>query len=179
MTAKIIHEKPLSGEYAEVLFYENEGNSLWVLFEDDETGSEWLGIFGCGSSTKMSVELASAPGEFFVVAGGFGYVVDALNRRVINSWKDTWICDLAYDAKTRRIVATDGIRLSVIENQKRLWAGPRIAIDGVGGLCFKQGLLHGETSVNFANDYGHVYAPFTLDPITFEYRCSKRCLLGD
>lgn len=82
--AEIVYEKPLSGVYDEVPFGASASNTLWVKFSDRDGIDEWIGIFGTGTSCSARVDKAIEPDKFLISAGGFGYLVDATKRQLLN-----------------------------------------------------------------------------------------------
>src|SRR5690242_8551790 len=124
--ASIIHEKPLSGVYEEKLFGSDSGNTLWVKFSDRDEIVEWIGKFGTGGSASARVDKAIEPDKFLVSAGGFGYLVDATRRELLNHHFEPFTQDIAYDAKTNRFIIADYVRLRLIESGKVVFSSKRI-----------------------------------------------------
>src|SRR6516164_2939813 len=112
--AEIVHEKPLAGLYEEQLFGSDSGNTLWVKFSDKDGAGEWIGKFGTGGSASARVEKVLEPDKFLVSAGGFGYLVDATNRIILNHHFEPFTTDIAYDSQTNRFIIADYVRLRLV-----------------------------------------------------------------
>jgi hypothetical protein len=140
--AAIVHEKPLSGTFDEVLFGSDQGNTLWVRFSDGDGMSEWIGKFGFGFSTSMRVTKAVEPDRFMVVAGGAAYLVDASKRRLLNQYFDGFMQDIANDPKKNHFIAGD-VRLRIIEDGHEIWASKRISVDGIHSMAVENSVLSG------------------------------------
>ncbi len=144
--AEIVHEKPLSGAFEEVLFGSDRGNTLWVRFSDRDDVREWIGKFGCGFSSSMRVTKVVEPDRFMIVAGGAAYLVDATCRRLLNQHFEPFVQDIAYDPEKNHFIAAD-IRLRVIEAGREIWASRRISIDGIHSIKVSGRVLSGVTVV--------------------------------
>lgn len=140
--AEIIYEKPFSGEFTEVSFGSDKGNTLWVKFSDRDGIQEWIGKFGCGITQVMRVTKAVEPDIFIIIAGGFAYVLNATTHRLLNYYCDTSIEDIVYDAPTNQFIAAD-THLRIIENGHEVWTSRRIALDGVSGMSIQDRILTG------------------------------------
>ena len=149
--AEIVHEKPHSGEFEEVLFGSDSGNTLWVRFSDKDGANEWIGKFGCGWSNSMRVTKAVSPDRFMIVAGGCAYVIDATTRKLLNQHSGAYTQDVAYDPTRNHFIAAD-IRLRVIEDGREIWSSHRISIDGIHSLQVDGRVLKGRTVVGYEGE---------------------------
>lgn len=163
-SAEMIFEKPLSGEFDEVQFGPDRGNTLWIQFGDSESATVWIGKFGCGQSQAMRVSPARRPGWYFVVAGGFAYVIDATHRTLINHYLSPWIQDVAFDPQAEDFIAAD-TDLRVIHGGKEVWRSDRISIDWIHSLRIEGRLLHGMAIVGYQDEE----APFVFDLDTRQF----------
>ena len=156
--AEIVHEKPPSGAFDEVLFGSDHGNTLWVRFSDRDGAGEWIGKFGCGFSSSMRVTRAIAPDRFMIVAGGFAYLIDATNRKLLNQHCEAYTQDIAYDSKRNHFIAGD-IRLRIIEDGREVWSSKRISIGDIRGMSVEGRVLSGTSVVGYNDEEG----PFAFD----------------
>ena len=65
--AEIVHKKPLSGAFEEMLFGSEHRNTLWVKFSDKDRINEWIGKFGAGSYSTSRVTKVEEPDIFLFV----------------------------------------------------------------------------------------------------------------
>lgn len=165
--AEIVYEKPLAGLYEEKLFGSDSGNTLWVKFSDKDGAGEWIGKFGVGCSASARVEKVVEPDNFLVSAGGFGYLLDATNRELLNHHSEQFTQDIAYDSKTNRFIIADYVRIRLVESGRVVWSSPRIALDGIRNLKLQGRLIHGLA----VTDYEGKESEFTFDLDTFEIKC--------
>lgn len=145
-TAETVYEKPASGEFTELLFGSDHGNTLWIRFADEDGLNEWIGKFGCGyASTIMRVTPAGPPDHFMVVAGGFAYLIDATRRQLLNHYTRERTQDVIFDCQTRRFIVAD-THLRIIEDGREIWTSPRIALDRIEHLRLQGRILTGQSS---------------------------------
>ncbi len=164
--AEVVHKKPLSGAFEEVLFGSDCGNTLWVKFSDKNGIHEWIGKFGTGDNTVSQVTQAFPPDKFLVSAGGFAYLIDATNRKIINQFCEGLIHEVVFDAQKNYFVITDGIRIRFVQSGKQVWASRRIALDGIRNLNIEGRVLKGFAVVGYEGE-----EEFTLNLETLEIRC--------
>ena len=170
--ASIVHEKPLSGAYDEKLFGSDAGNTLWVKFSDHDGVVEWIGKFGTGGSASARVDKVSEPDKFLISAGGFGYLVDATKRELLNHHSEPFTQDVAYDSKTNRFIIADCVRLRLVESGKVVWSSKRIALDGIRDLKIEGRLLKGLAMTDYVGaDHTESESSFSLDLDTLEVNC--------
>ena len=158
--AKIVHEKPPSGDFEEVLFGTDRGNTLWVYFSDRDGVSEWIGKFGCGFSPSMRVTKVIEPDRFMIVAGGFAYLVNATSRELLNQHSEAYTQDIVYDPIRNQFVSAD-VRLRIIENGQETWSSSRISIDDIHNLKIEDRILSGTSIVGYNGEEGSF--AFNLD----------------
>ena len=164
-TAEIVYEKPASGDFTEILFGSDRGNTLWIRFADQDGLHEWIGKFGCGFRAPMRIIKAIEPDKFTIIAGGFAYFVDATQRKLLNHYcDDTYHIDIAYDPLNNRFIVGD-VHLKIIENGAEIWRSPRIALDGICGLTLHDRILTGQAM----HGYEEESEPFALDLDTREF----------
>jgi len=170
--AEIVHAKPLAGLYEERLFGSDSGNTLWVKFSDNDGVDEWIGKFGTGSSASARVDKAIEPDKFLISAGGFGYLIDATNRKLLNHYSEPFTRDVAYDAKTNRFIVADYVRLRLIEAGKVVWSSKRIALDGIRDLKIEGRLVKGLAMTDYVGtDHEESESSFTFNQDTLDVNC--------
>ena len=170
--AEIVHKKPLSGEFEEVLFGSDSGNTLWIKFSDKEGIKEWIGKFGTGGSASVRVDKVVEPDKFLVSAGGFAYLLDATNRKLLNYHFQQFAQDVAYDPQSNRFVIADFVRLRLVESGKVVWTSKRIALDGIRDLKIEGRKIRGLAVTNYEGDDHHEKeSSFTFDMDTLEVNC--------
>ncbi len=121
---------PLSGLYEEHDF----GNGAWrcCLKFTDSHHLEWCGKFDPGSRNAARKALWF-PGtcEFFVLADGQGYIVDADKREVLARTN----CDCLEDAilipHQGLVAVTNGLTIGLVGRPGDIWESERITFDGV------------------------------------------------
>jgi hypothetical protein len=165
--ASIVHKKPLSGVYVEKLFGSAAGNTLWVKFSDMDGIDEWIGKFGTGGSASARVDKVIEPDKFLISTGGFGYLVDATKRELLNHHFEAFTQDVAYDSKTNRFIVADCVRLRLIEAGKVVFSSKRIAIDGIRDLKIQDRLIRGLAVTGFEGEESE----FTFDIDKLEIKC--------
>jgi hypothetical protein len=150
--AEVVHEKPLSGAFEEVLFGSDRGNTLWVKFSDKEGINEWVGKFGTGGFSASRVTKVEEPDKFLVCAGGFAYLINATNRQIVDKFCNEFVYDVVYDSQNKNFVVTDGIRIRIIGAGHEIWASKRIALDGIRDLKFEGRIVSGLAEVGFKGE---------------------------
>jgi hypothetical protein len=170
--ASIVHQKPLSGVYEEKLFGSDSGNTLWVKFSDRDEIFEWIGKFGTGGSASARVDKAIEPDKFLISAGGFGYLIDATNRTLLNHHFEPFTQDVAYDAKTNRFIIADYVRLRLVESGKVVFSSKRIALDGIRDLKIEGRLVKGLAMTDYVGaNHRESESSFTFNLDTLEVNC--------
>ena len=165
--AEIVHEKPLDGVFEEKLFGSDTGNTLWVKFSDKDGVTEWIGKFGTSTSSSSRVDKVIEPDKFFISAGGFGYLVDATNRKLLNHHFEESTRDVVFDAQTNRFIVADFVRLRILDSGKVVWASERIALDGIRDLKMEGRVVRGLAVTGFEGEE----SVFTFNLDTFEVKC--------
>jgi hypothetical protein len=165
--AEIVHEKPLDGVFEEKLFGSDSGNTLWVKFSDKDGVTEWIGKFATGASSSSRVDKVIQPDRFFISAGGFGYLVDATNRKLLNHHFEDFTQDVVFDAQTNRFIVADFVRLRILDSGKVVWASERIALDGIRALKMEGRKVQGLAVTGFNGEE----SVFTFDLDTLEVKC--------
>ena len=150
--AEVVHKKPLSGVFEEMLFGSDRGNTLWVKFSDKDGINEWVGKFGTGYYSASRVTKVAEPDTFLVCAGGFAYLVNATNRQILNKFCNECVSDVVYDSKTENFIVTDGIRIRIIKADQEIWTSKRIALDGIRDLKIEGRIVSGLAEVGFKGE---------------------------
>ena len=170
MDAEVIFEKPLSGEFEEMLFGSASGNTLWVRFFDPLGIVEWIGKFDCGVGGGNKVTKMREPDKFFVCAGGWVYFVDATARKLLEaSFCNNNVRDAVYDCSTDGILIADWSSISLIKSSARVWS-VQVGTDGIRNLELEGSILRGLGQF----DYDGSERAFTLDLETRKLRVSSR-----
>lgn len=156
--AEIVHEKPADGEFEEVLFGSDHGNTLWVKFSDQHGASEWIGKFCCGPATAMRVEKVEDPDRFLIIAGKFAYVVDATRRTLLNYSDDEFVYDFAYDPATGQLIVAD-LNLRLIEDGQVVWQSEEFSYEYIHDLKVEGRQLTGMAVIGYEDER----APFSFD----------------
>ncbi|PTY02053.1 hypothetical protein DB347_25180 [Opitutaceae bacterium EW11] len=165
--AEIVHERPPSGTCDELLFGSDRGNTLWVKFSDRHGIVEWIGKFGCGTSSAMRVTLAAPPDRFIVAAGGYAYLVDATRRILLNEFHDQFAQDVAFEPTRNAFVVADYVRIRLVEAGKVTWMSPRIALDGIRNLKVEGQTIRGLAVTGYEGEEEE----FIVDLDSREVRC--------
>jgi hypothetical protein len=147
--AEIIHEKPLSGGFAEVLFGSDKGNTLWVKFSDKDGANEWVGKFGVGGSGVGRVAKIAEPDIFLVSAGGCAYLVDASKRELVNQYCDTAAQDVVCDNQRKLLIVARWTQLRWVEFGGKILFSRDIAWDGIRDLEIDGRVLSGLACLNY------------------------------
>jgi hypothetical protein len=150
--AEIVFEKPLSGEFEEVLFGSDRGNTLWIKFSDLGGLNEWIGKFGVGGLGAGRVTKVEEPDRFLISAGGFAYLVDATDRKLISQFCDQDACDIAYDFKRKMLIVADYTKLSWIEFGQQVSFSRKISVDGIYDLKVEGNILTGLAIADYGGD---------------------------
>ncbi|MDF9827117.1 hypothetical protein M2447_001206 [Ereboglobus sp. PH5-10] len=168
-TAVIVHEKPPSGAFDEILFGHDHGNTLWVLFSDKDGILEWIGKFACGFSSSMRVIKLVEPDRFLIVAGGNAYLIDASRRMLMNQYSGIFGEEIAYDPERNHFIAAD-VCLRIIENGQEIWTSKRIALDAIYNMKIEGRILSGMAVVDYNGDENNEEQfAFNLDSREFIY----------
>lgn len=150
--AEIVFEKPLSGEFEEVLFGSDSGNTLWIKFSDADGLNEWIGKFGVGGWGSGRITKVQEPDRFLISAGGFAYLVDATDRKLVSQFCDREARDMAYDFKRKMLIVADYTKLNWIELGKKVSFSRTIAVDGIFDLKVEGNILTGLAIANYGDD---------------------------
>ena len=157
--AEIIEERPLSGEFDEVLFGSDKGDTLWVKFSDQNGINEWVGKFGVRGFGTARVIKFEEPDLFIVALRSSAYLVDATNRKLINEYQNDNALDITYDDKRKTLLVADHTDLHWVEfGGKRLF-NRKISVHGIRELMIEGNILSG---LGYAN-YDGEEKRFTFD----------------
>ena len=105
----------MSGAFEEVLFGSDLGNTLWVKFSDKDGINEWIGKFGVGGQGAGRIIKVAEPDRFLVSAGGYAYLVNATDRKLVNQYYEENACDVIYDIKRKLLIVADYTELRWVE----------------------------------------------------------------
>lgn len=168
--AELVFEKPLSGDFPEVLFGSALGNTLWVRFSDALQIDPWIGKFDCGNFGGNKVTKIAEPDKFFVCAGGWFYFVNATARKLIEDpCRNEHVHDAVFDPTSRGVLTADWSSISLIKSGVIEWS-VRIPTDGIRNLKLEGNMLRGLGEF----DYDRTEREFTLDLETKKYNVGAR-----
>jgi hypothetical protein len=122
---------------------------------------------GTGGSASARVEKAIEPDKFLISAGGFGYLVDATKRALLNHHFEPFRQDIAYDATTNRFIIADYVRLRLVESGRVVFSSKRIALDGIRSLKLEGRLIVGLATTGYEGEE----SGFTFDLDTLQVKC--------
>ncbi len=150
--AEIIYEKPLSGDFDELLFGSNLGNTLWVKFSDKDGINEWVGKFGVGGRGSGRIIKILEPDRFFISAGGFAYVIDATIRKLVWRYSEEDVLEMVYDVPKNLLIAADYTKLHWIDRENKVLAVKDVAVDGIRDLKIEGRILSGLAYRNYGDE---------------------------
>jgi hypothetical protein len=171
--AEQVFEKPLSGAFEEVLFGSDRGNILWVKFSDKDGINEWIGKFEVGGSGAGYVTKYEEPDKFVVSAGGFAYLVDATNRRLMSQYHNDNALEIIFDCKRKSLIVADNTDLHWIEFGGKTSFSRQISVDGICGLKIEGEILSGLAYRNYDNEQRFWFDLDTLKILRWEEIISK------
>lgn len=168
--AELVFEKPLSGEYEEVLFGSAIGNTLWVLFSDQHDIGQWIGKFDCGLYGGNKVTKCAEPDKFFICAGGWFYFVDATTRELLEEpYCGQNIHDAVFDPTSGCVLVADWSTISLIKSKTKVWS-VAVGTDGIRNLKLEGDILRGIAEF----DYNGTEREFTLNLVTKKLEAGRR-----
>ena len=168
LTANLMTKKPISGEYLERQFSCSVLINTWVLFSGKDFKS-WVGVFGNGTAPYFS-SIAKFDGTniFLIIAGGQGYIIDAMDGRLLlrTKWNYAYSCFTVPGHPFVLVASNIEVCASYIEKDvlatlQQLWCTyfdklghkvlpepaelHRIALDGIVFDGIKDGFLSGKS----------------------------------
>jgi hypothetical protein len=141
--AEIVYEKPLSGEFDEILFGSDRANTLWVKFSDKDGAGEWIGKFGVGGGGPGRVIKFAEPDQFIVSAGSFAYFVDATNRKLVGQYQNDAASEIIYDNERKNFIVAGLTDLQWVEPGGKLLFSRSVSVDGIWNLKIEGNILSG------------------------------------
>ena len=142
--AEQVFEKPLSGAFEEVLFGSDLGNTLWVKFSDKDGINEWIGKFGVGGSGAGRIVKFAEPDKFIVSAGGFVYLIDATQRKLVSQYRNDNALDIIFDIKRKSFIVADYTQLHWVEFSGKTLFSRKVSMDGIYDLKIVGNVLSGQ-----------------------------------
>jgi hypothetical protein len=168
--AEIVFEKPLSGQFEEILFGSASGNTLWIRFFDPLELVEWIGKFDCGGFGGNKVTKTAEPDKFFVCAGGWVYFVDGTKRKLLGEpLREDCILDAIYDPVSGGVLAADWSTVSLIKAGTEMWS-VGMGTDGIRNLALQGKVLKGLGEF----DYDGSEREFSLDLETKKLKVGRK-----
>ena len=169
--AEIVYEKPLAGVFEEKSFGSDLGNTLWVKFSDAHGINEWIGKFGTGVYGSNYIEKVGEPDQFFVSAGGFGYLIDATQRKVLDHHFDEFSNGIAYDPKSKRYIVAGHTHLRLIQSGQTLWESMKFATDGIRNFKVEGRIIKGFATIDYEGK--ETEFAFDMDALTIQLLKAK------
>jgi len=164
MKAELVKERPISGEYEELVF-DASGDSTCVKFEDSEY-IEYLGIFGIGIGNNTIV--AQNNDRAFIISKGQGYVFDINERKVIHKSEEDNLLEVVSPNYNQYFVAYDSFSLFVFKDNL-VFENKRITSDGIKIISMENAIIKGQVC-DFID-----WVDFSLDLSTMDYNCEWEC----
>ncbi len=168
MNAELLGVAPPSGEFPEYHFGEHFDSWLWVKFMSNE-GEEWVGCFAKGNDgVKSHVAYNSAGSRVFVAAGGNGYLLDTLERKLILQTEEYPLIQSCIATQNPNyFIASTYFSFYVIrEDDSLLEIRPEFMVDGIRIKEQVGNKVIGE--VETAENQYEKPVPFEFDLITFQ-----------
>jgi hypothetical protein len=150
--AEIIYEKPLSGDFEELSFGSDQGNTLWVKFSDKDGINEWVGKFGDGCRGSRRIVKILEPDRFFISAGSFAYIIDATARKLVWQYSKENVLDIIYDVQKNLLITADYTKLHWIDQENKVLAVKDVAVDGIRELKIEGRILSGLAYRNYGDE---------------------------
>jgi len=161
MHIELLRTPPLSGDYLERHYDVSARANTWVRFDDGE-GAEWVGVFGNGDwvRSKAAVPFGDDGGRtVLVVAGGRGYVVNALTGDLV-----------------RRSSRDDLNRTAAVPGRDFVLAASTTGIWAIGRIDDRAAWSHGPDLSNAAPSTPVSETTLALDGVLFdEVRSDTAC----
>ena len=125
-----LREIPLSGSFEEHDFGTG-GLRCWVKFTDSQY-REWCGKFLPGTK-PVGRKILWLPGtrNFFILASGRGYIVNADTRELIARTESDMLEDAVVVPESNAIVVTNGLTIGLFGPDGGMWESERISLDGI------------------------------------------------
>ena len=170
--AEAVHVRPISGLFEEKMFGSDRGNTVWVKFSDKLGINEWIGKFGSGGYGSTRVDKIGYPDQFFISAGGNGYVIDATSKELLAHHFGAYDNTLAYDSKTKRFIVADFTKLMAVEAGQIVWTSKRIALDGIQASKVDGRIIEGWAVTSYEGRESNF--TFNLDTLEIKFKKMKR-----
>jgi hypothetical protein len=140
----ILQTRPDSGTYDEFEF-SNSNELLWVKFVEDSFET-WIGKFKLGMKiNKCKIVTIENTSYVIILSGGIIDVFDFDRKVILNSSKIDHYEDIHYMPVLDVLVATDGLRLFIMNPITLMsnWTSKRISWDGVSFDRYEERLIFG------------------------------------
>jgi hypothetical protein len=103
----------------------------------------WVGNFQRGDGSLDKVIQHPDDRHVIVVAGGQGYIIDALSRE-LTCLLESGVSSMLIISDQRQVVVSDDIRLQLVGSQGLIWSTRRIAWDGIQELRLDGDFIRGQ-----------------------------------
>ena len=129
LKTSILSKPPISGSIKECWF-DAQGDCTWIQFErESET---WAGIFGHGTLKNHHAVCKFADDKYvFVIAGGQGYVLDSLSKKLCHKTSVDYFTNAITAPGKDLVIACDFCRLYAFDTQELIWQSEQVALDGI------------------------------------------------
>jgi hypothetical protein len=108
-------DRPISGQFQEKHFGQVTPYSIWVLFTD-KGYQHWVGSFAQGwEGFPTLIFNLDEQEKALIVAGGDGYLINVLQKELLNEDELSGIKTAITDAERQRIIFSDGLNLHCID----------------------------------------------------------------
>lgn len=110
-----IIDRPISGQYYEIHFGETSSNCFWVKFTDN-ANDIWVGSFEQGLVQNKTIMLRlDKQNKAFVIASGKGYLIDVVNKQLLNKKEILNIKSAILNEDQTKIYFSNGFNLQSID----------------------------------------------------------------
>lgn len=164
MNAVLLKARPLSGEFEELYFDQND-EMISVKFEDDDY-LEYCGVFGGGFGSYSNVIVLD--GLAFVVSFGQGYIFDINTRAVVHKTKNDQLVFFDVSQANKYFICCSQTKLFIYNLNGLVWSSDRISSDGIEIIQIND-IVFGKV-FNFEK-----WVDFKLNLSTFDYQCEWIC----
>ncbi|MEM8918448.1 MAG: hypothetical protein AAGE37_06255 [Pseudomonadota bacterium] len=116
----------------------------YVVEFTSNSGDTWIGNFATYDSNRLSeVRLELGSSAVMIVAGGWGYIVDIDNRRLVRDM-EIGIGSVWFDSERKALVCANGLWFESHTAEGQLWQSRRISWDGFRNLKKEGQIVSGE-----------------------------------
>ena len=143
MSARILPGLPAYGDPA-ISFPKPNAFREGLVVEFDNGDHEWVGNFASGwrpDISSLHTELGAQ--AVVVVASGQGYVVNAVQRTLLQEFGD--VADIWFESEISAMIVSNDLWFHAFNAQRTIWTTRRISWDGMRNVERHGLILHGES----------------------------------